>query len=182
MESINSQPGHHFRFFKGFWISNDLVSISHFETILYGTQTTDSDAPIRSFSWDDAERFCSKLFEKELQSGHIEADHIYSLPTEAQWKYALAKEPSLFSDKYCEWCKDVWFPDFSHASSDGLTPQIGAGFDREPFRVLRVNGKSGEGPLRWKGARTYESENVSFRVVLNWSPQGPPYEEACLIA
>ena len=182
MESIDGKSGHNFKFLRGFWISTRLVSISQFEAVIYGSEKTKSSGPIRSFSWDDAEKFCDKLSEKEIQSGQIEIDHIYSLPTEAQWRYALKKEPHVSSSEYSEWCKDVWFPDFSHSSSDGLTPQIGAGFDTEPFRVVRASGKSDDGPLRWKMPRAYESEHVSFRVVLNYSPQGPPYEETAMIA
>ena len=39
-------------------------------------------------SWEDAMEFCRKLTEYEQEAGELPEEHVYTLPTEAQWEYA----------------------------------------------------------------------------------------------
>jgi formylglycine-generating enzyme required for sulfatase activity len=39
-------------------------------------------------TWDDAVDFCNKLTEKDRKDGRISTNHVYRLPSEAEWEYA----------------------------------------------------------------------------------------------
>lgn len=44
--------------------------------------------PVESVSWSEAVEYCRRLTEFERIDGQLPRDHVYRLPTEAEWEYA----------------------------------------------------------------------------------------------
>jgi formylglycine-generating enzyme required for sulfatase activity len=48
----------------------------------------DRDLPAEYVNWDEVQRFCSKLTDREAPTLQLPRGWVYALPTEAQWEYA----------------------------------------------------------------------------------------------
>lgn len=132
----------------GFSISADRVSRELWNSVM-GTadsQSRDSDAA-DMVSWDDCRKFVSKLSRK--------TGIPFSLPTEAQWEYAVRKGiVNAVPDG--EWCQDY----FEDAGTDSLTVDP-AGPAKGQLRVMRT-------VKARKGEQSYvRMPGVGFHVVAN---------------
>ncbi len=52
-----------------------------------GLLQQDDTHPVVGVNWDDAQKFCEWLTERERQAGRLPAGSVYTLPTEAQWEF-----------------------------------------------------------------------------------------------
>ena len=71
----------------GFWIASTPVTQSQYKAIMVGKNPSHfkgDDLPVECVSWHDSNEFCKKLSGKTVRE--------YSLPTEAQWEFAAARE------------------------------------------------------------------------------------------
>ncbi len=95
-ERDNDETQHQVILSRGFWIAETTVTQALWE-IFMGDNPSDfkgAELPVENVSWDDAQRFISKLngMKPELQ---------LCLPTEAQWEYACragTSTPFSFGD------------------------------------------------------------------------------------
>ncbi|MCA9028579.1 MAG: SUMF1/EgtB/PvdO family nonheme iron enzyme [Planctomycetaceae bacterium] len=134
----------------GFWLSTYEVSTSEFVSVLpqdkerklsgfpEGDFPEGADPALRSVgvNWKEANRFCQELTLQERALGQLGDDEAYSLPTLAQWQYAMRADsttPYFFgtrleeADKFCApwaWPKDI--RGTRKANSWGLHDMIGA--------------------------------------------------------
>jgi len=77
---------------KGFWIARHEITQGQWTERMGSNPSSFKDAgdqaPVETVSWDEAMEFCRKLTEAERTKGLLPMDHVYTLPTEAQWEYA----------------------------------------------------------------------------------------------
>lgn len=77
---------------KGFWIGKYEVTQKQWKSMLkipreqiegYG-----DDCPVHRIDWYEANEFCRRLNQREINAGRLPRNYRYVLPTEAQWEYA----------------------------------------------------------------------------------------------
>ena len=75
---------------KGFYLGKYEVTQAQWTevNVTNPSQYKGDDLPVDTVSWKDAMGFCQKLTELETAAGRIPEGWQYTLPTEAQWKYA----------------------------------------------------------------------------------------------
>ncbi len=77
------------------WVARCEVTQAQYEAITGENPSAfrDPDRPVDSVSWDDAEAFCTALTARERTSGHLPADYVYELPTDAEWDRFASSTP-----------------------------------------------------------------------------------------
>ena len=78
----NERPPHEVTLSRGFWIGTHPVTQAQWQGVMGSNPSTfkGADLPVETVSWDDCQRFLSKL---NAQGGEA-----FRLPTEAEWEYA----------------------------------------------------------------------------------------------
>jgi formylglycine-generating enzyme required for sulfatase activity len=75
---------------SGFHLAATEVTQKQWKQIM-GSKTlhfSGDNLPMERVNWEHALVFCRRLTEREQAAGRLSKDHIYHLPTEAQWEYA----------------------------------------------------------------------------------------------
>ena len=73
-----------------FWIGETEVTRAQWEAVM-GSRPRGSEPknmPVAEITWNEAVVFCQTLTRREHAAGRLPEDHLFSLPTEAQWEYA----------------------------------------------------------------------------------------------
>lgn len=83
-------PPHEVRIRRPYWLGKHEVTVKEFLNVIQpddaATATSSEDRhPIRNVTWYEAEQFCRKLSELQVEK---QANRVYRLPTEAEWEYA----------------------------------------------------------------------------------------------
>ena len=96
----------------GLWFGTCEVSQEQYEAVM-GENPSFSKGkklPVEGVTWDEAQRFCKRLTEKERSSGRLPANQAYHLPSAKQWKIAAA--PALYDIKKDKKTESVaWYAD-----------------------------------------------------------------------
>ena len=87
----DEKPVHTVRISRAFWMSQCEVTQAQYQAVTGSDPSSfkGSDLPVENVSWDDAVAFCRRLTDRERQAGRLPAGHVYRLPTEAEWEYAV---------------------------------------------------------------------------------------------
>lgn len=76
---------------RGFWMGKHEVTQGEFEMLMHSNPSGfpgDSMRPVEKVSWIEAREYCRRLTRQRAESGVLPANHVYRLPTEAEWEYA----------------------------------------------------------------------------------------------
>jgi len=84
------RPRHSVTLTKGFWMGKFEITQAQWMAITgeNPARFKSINRPVEQISWNQAVEFCKKLTEHERAAGHLDAQHSFTLPTEAQWEYA----------------------------------------------------------------------------------------------
>jgi formylglycine-generating enzyme required for sulfatase activity len=133
--SIKEGPQTDVTISRGFWIGKYLLTQGEYQSLMgnnpsfFNTNngfSQDLTRPVDSATWFDASEYCTQLTRKERARGHIPADSLFRLPTEAEWEYACRAWTSTaysYGDDpgYSNLVNYAWF----HANSAGMTHPVG---------------------------------------------------------
>jgi hypothetical protein len=76
--------------YADYWASSPSVNDSWNKVEYQGVRVSDGpDHPVTMVSWNDAQRFCRWLTEKERREGRIRVTQSYRLPTDSEWSVAV---------------------------------------------------------------------------------------------
>lgn len=80
------------RLSSGYWVSAHEVTEQQYAVFTEPPRMDHNNPrfPVRSVSFAEAVAFCEKLTKKEMAEGVLPSGHVYSLPTERQWRTAAA--------------------------------------------------------------------------------------------
>jgi formylglycine-generating enzyme required for sulfatase activity len=75
---------------RDFWMGQYEITQGQYEGLMGHNPSHFKGArlPVERVSLEDALAFCAKLTERERAAGRLPAEHVYRLPTEAEWQYA----------------------------------------------------------------------------------------------
>ncbi len=75
---------------EGFWLGKYEVTQKEWQALGMKNQSYFKGPrnPAENLSWFQAVEFCRKLTTHAKESGELPADHVFRLPTEAEWEYA----------------------------------------------------------------------------------------------
>jgi formylglycine-generating enzyme required for sulfatase activity len=108
-----------------------------------GREQTD-EHPVVGVSWSDAQSFCAWLTQREKAAGRLPANHVYSLPTEAQWEYACrAGNRGPDPENLDDW---AW-----HAGNSGKVPHPVGTKRPNLWGLYDMQGNVWEWCLDWRG-------------------------------
>jgi formylglycine-generating enzyme required for sulfatase activity len=81
-ERVSDETQHRVRLTKGFWMGTTPVTQAQWEAVMGSNPSNfkGADLPVEAVSWDDCQKFCTKLSQREGKK--------VRLPTEAEWEYA----------------------------------------------------------------------------------------------
>ena len=127
------KPQHLVQITKPFYLGAYEVTQEEYEQVIGNNPSEfegDPQRPVETVSWEDAEKFCERLSEKEGKT--------YRLPTEAEWEYACragSRTKYCFGDSVTSLGDYAWFED----NSGGTTHPVG---EKKPnaWRVYGMHG------------------------------------------
>jgi formylglycine-generating enzyme required for sulfatase activity len=76
---------------RGFWMGKYLVTQGDYLSVVGSNPSFfegDTNRPVETVSWDDANGYCALATARDLLTGRIPTNCVYRLPTEAEWEYA----------------------------------------------------------------------------------------------
>jgi len=156
---LDEDPPHTITITKGFQILKYEVTQAQWEVVMGSNPSHfDSDnKPVETVSWDDCQSFISRLNE-------LDPDHIYRLPTEAEWEYACrAGSTTIYSygDDSAQLGQYAWYDD----NSNDKTHPVG---EKKPntWGMYDMHGNVLEWCQDWYDSDYYENSPGT-------DPQGP---------
>ncbi|MDR3234124.1 MAG: SUMF1/EgtB/PvdO family nonheme iron enzyme [Planctomycetaceae bacterium] len=89
-ERRKDETAHPVKMTVPFWLGKYEVTQAQWDAVMENNPShfKGPQLPVEMIKWSDAAAFCAKLTEREHAAGHLPADYVYTLPTEAQWEYA----------------------------------------------------------------------------------------------
>ena len=86
----DEKPMHAVRLSHSFWMGTCEVTQVQWRALM-GTDPSKykgDELPVEMVSWYKVMEFCRKLTDREHKADRLPEDHVYRLPTEAEWEYA----------------------------------------------------------------------------------------------
>ncbi len=85
----NEKPAHPVYISAPFWIGIYEVTQTQYAALMNENPSyfQGSRRPVENVSWDDANEFCRRLSDHEINVSRVPAGYVYRLPTEAEWEY-----------------------------------------------------------------------------------------------
>jgi formylglycine-generating enzyme required for sulfatase activity len=124
--------------------------------------------PVENVTWFMATSYCEELTRRELANGHIPANCVYRLPTEAEWEFACrALTSTMFSyggdPSYSRLTNYVWY-----INPDGTTHPVRQKLPN-PWGLYDMHGNA------WEWCQVNFNFGLPGGIVLD--PQGPSIDE-----
>jgi formylglycine-generating enzyme required for sulfatase activity len=99
--------------------------------------TGDPGLPVVMVSWNDAQKYCSTLTDRERTAGRLPPGEVYRLPTEAEWEYAA--RAGTIGSRYGNLDEIAWW-----AGNAGAEPQLPRGKGSNGFGIFDSIGNVSE--------------------------------------
>jgi formylglycine-generating enzyme required for sulfatase activity len=86
----DEKPVHEVSLSRGFWMGACEVTQAQWRAVMETdpSKYKGDERPVEMVSWYEAVEFCRKLTDREHDAGRLPENHVYRLPTEAEWEYA----------------------------------------------------------------------------------------------
>ena len=141
----NERPVTQVTFKQAFWLGRTEVTQGEWRALMGDTDRSNfkgDNLPLQNVTWDEAMEFCRTLTERERQADRLPADHIYALPTEAQWEYACrAGTTGAFSGRIADM---AW-----HEANSGKAPHPVATRQANAWGLYDMHGNVWEWCADW---------------------------------
>lgn len=144
---------------EGIWMGKFEVSRREYRAIVGAVPTpiggVTDDTPVTNVNWSEAMLFCERLTAAERNAGRLPEGYVYTLPTEAQWEYALKSGMIGPSAPYQSLDGAAW------GSFAGTTvPQPRGQLAASPWGLYDMYGNVAEWCYDW-----YESQHPGGQVI-----------------
>jgi formylglycine-generating enzyme required for sulfatase activity len=151
----------------GFWMGKYQVSQGEYLAVMGNNPSGnpgDTNRPVEQANWEDATNYCGKLTQRERAAGRIAINHVYRLPTEAEWEYACrAGTTTRFSygddPGYTNLTNYAWYSDNSGATTHPVGRKL-----PNPWGLYDMHGNVWEWCQDWYG---------DYAGGIAQDPQGP---------
>jgi|LSQX01.3.fsa_nt_gb formylglycine-generating enzyme required for sulfatase activity len=86
----NEKPVHRVNITHGYWLGKTEITQAQWRSVMGSDpgHFKGDNLPVENVSWEDCEKFCKKLTDREQKAGRLPNGYVYRLPTEAEWEYA----------------------------------------------------------------------------------------------
>jgi formylglycine-generating enzyme required for sulfatase activity len=140
---------------RGFWLGRHEVTQAEFQRVMGANpsiNTGDAARPVERITWYEAMDYCTRLTRASEVEGLLPTNHVFRLPTEAEWEYACrAGTQTRFSNGddlgEIDLPRFAWFA----RNSESMTHRVG-GKEPNPWGAFDLHGNVWEWCLdRWEG-------------------------------